>query len=85
MLVVLATDYAAEHSRYLDIIGIAIAYRCSDGTDVGMVNLIGLERQAEQQDARPSPRKRQKRLAAASANEAQDSHAENTTETSSTS
>ena len=33
------TDYAAERSRYLAIIGIANAYRCSDGVDVGMVNL----------------------------------------------
>ena len=52
------TDYAAERARYLEVFGMIIAYRSSDGSDLGMVNLSGLEHQAEQVVARPPKRRR---------------------------
>ena len=50
--------HATERARYLQVLGVTIAYKSSDGSDVGMVNLSVLERQAEQVDARPPKRRR---------------------------
>ena len=48
-------DYAAERTRYLEVLRKIIAYKLSDGSDLnlGMVNFSGLEHQAEQVDTRP--------------------------------
>ena len=58
-------DYAAERARYLEVLGKIIAYKSSDGSDLGMVNFSGLEHQAEQVDTRPPKRRREKKAAAA--------------------
>ena len=57
-------DYARERSRYLDILGMAIAYRVSDGADLRVIRIAGLERQGEQHDQRPPPKRRKKAAAA---------------------
>ena len=57
-------DYARERSRYLDILGMAIAYRVSDGADLRVIRIAGLERQGEQHDPRPPPKRRKKAAAA---------------------
>ena len=54
-------DYARERSRYLDILGIAIAYRCSDGIELGVIRITGLQRQGEQHDVRPPPKRERRR------------------------
>jgi len=58
-------DYAAERARYLEVLGKIIAYKLSDGSDLGMVNFSGLEHQATQVDTRPPKRRRKKKAAAA--------------------
>ena len=57
-------DYARERSRYLAILNMAIAYRISDGADLGVIQITGLERQGEQQDQRPPPKRRKTAMAA---------------------
>ena len=57
-------DYARERTRYLDILEMAIAYRVSDGADLGVIRIAGLERQGEQHDPRPPPKRRKKAAAA---------------------
>ena len=51
-------DYARERSRYLDM---AIAYRVSNGADLGVIRIAGLERQGEQHDVRPPPKRERRR------------------------
>lgn len=58
-------DYAAERARYLEVLGKIIAYKLSDGSDLGMVNFSGLEHQAEQVDTRPQKKRRKKKAVAA--------------------